>query len=191
MNRNTRICAPWSAPRTFSTAHWKNFRCPSAKTPFLPGTQRDAFARSYALINPSFKVESFAGYCDPTAVFGDIEPNEEFTPERIEKVRAYNGDTEYGRVLAEAYAKAERYTGEVAFFMEQVTGHVIPDLRPTLKYGVNKFSADLDRKLAEESDEEKPVQPAGHEARAGNCADACAPLCRHRPRADGDGAGRA
>ena len=47
------------------------------------GTQRDAFARSYALINPTFRVESFAGYCDPTAVFGDIEPNEEFPPERI------------------------------------------------------------------------------------------------------------
>ena len=29
------------------------------------GTQRDAFARSYALINPSFKVEGFSGYCDP------------------------------------------------------------------------------------------------------------------------------
>ena len=119
------------------------------------GTQRDAFARSYALINPSFKVESFAGYCDPTAVFDDIEPNEEFTRERIEKVRAYNGNTEYGRVLADAYAKAERYTGEVAFFMEQVTGHVVPDLRPTLKYGVNKFIADLDAKIAVEADDEK------------------------------------
>ena len=49
------------------------------------GTQDDSFARSYALINPSFKVEEFSGYCDPTAVFGDIEPNEEFTKERIEK----------------------------------------------------------------------------------------------------------
>ena len=39
------------------------------------GTQRDGFARSYALINPTFKVEEFNGYCDPTAVFGDIEPN--------------------------------------------------------------------------------------------------------------------
>ena len=38
------------------------------------GTQDDAFARSYALINPAFKVSSFAGYCDPTAVFGDIDP---------------------------------------------------------------------------------------------------------------------
>ena len=33
------------------------------------GTQRDAFARSYALINPSFRVETFSGYCDPTAVY--------------------------------------------------------------------------------------------------------------------------
>ena len=36
------------------------------------GTQRDAFARTYALINPAFTVESFGGYCDPTAVFDDI-----------------------------------------------------------------------------------------------------------------------
>ena len=43
------------------------------------GTQDDAFARSYALINPTFEVNSFTGYCDPTAVFGDIEPNAEFS----------------------------------------------------------------------------------------------------------------
>ena len=41
------------------------------------GTQRDAFAKSYALINPNFKVSTFNGYCDPAAVFRDIEPNEE------------------------------------------------------------------------------------------------------------------
>ena len=51
------------------------------------GTQDDAFARSYALINPSFKVEEFSGYCDPAAVFGDIEPNDEFNAERIAKAR--------------------------------------------------------------------------------------------------------
>lgn len=28
------------------------------------GTQRDAFAKSYALINPNFKVSTFNGYCD-------------------------------------------------------------------------------------------------------------------------------
>ena len=39
------------------------------------GSQSDAFARSYALINPTFQVETFSGYCDPTAVFGDLEPN--------------------------------------------------------------------------------------------------------------------
>ena len=32
------------------------------------GTQRDAFAASYALINPAFKVETFRGYCDPLEV---------------------------------------------------------------------------------------------------------------------------
>ena len=48
------------------------------------GTQDDAFARSYALINPAFKVEEFSGYCDPAAVFSDIEPNDEITAERIE-----------------------------------------------------------------------------------------------------------
>ena len=38
------------------------------------GTQDDSFARSYALINPDFTVDSFKGYCDPVAVFGDIDP---------------------------------------------------------------------------------------------------------------------
>ena len=94
------------------------------------GTQRDAFARSYALINPSFKVESFAGYCDPTAVFGDIEPNDEFPPQRIEAVKAHDRETPYVRALSETYQSVEKLTGEVAFFMEQVTGHVIPDVRP-------------------------------------------------------------
>ena len=59
------------------------------------GTQDDAFARSYALINPSFKVEEFNGYCDPTAVFGDIEPNEEFPKERIEAVREKSNASQY------------------------------------------------------------------------------------------------
>ena len=53
------------------------------------GSQSDAFARSYALINPSFRVETFSGYCDPTAVYGDIEPNEEFPAERIARVREF------------------------------------------------------------------------------------------------------
>ena len=57
------------------------------------GTQRDAFARSYALINPSFKVETFAGYCDPTAVYGDIDETPEFTKERLERLRETDTNT--------------------------------------------------------------------------------------------------
>ena len=94
------------------------------------GTQRDAFARSYALINPSFRVETFSGYCDPTAVFGDIEPNEDITAERIEAVRNHDKETDYVKSLTKVYDAAENYTKEVAFFIEQVTGHVIPDMLP-------------------------------------------------------------
>ncbi|MCR5522113.1 MAG: hypothetical protein K6F64_00525 [Clostridia bacterium] len=101
------------------------------------GTQDDAFARSYALINPSFKVEEFSGYCDPAAVFGDIEPNNEFTPERIAKARKKFGETEYAHKLKKVYNENEKFTKEVLFFFEQVTGHLIPDMRYALKYGVN------------------------------------------------------
>ena len=68
------------------------------------GTQDDAFARSYALINPSFKVEEFCGYCDPSAVFGDIEPNEEFTEQRIQSVKAKFAKGEYAKVQTRSYA---------------------------------------------------------------------------------------
>jgi len=125
------------------------------------GTQRDAFARSYALINPSFKVESFAGYCDPTAVFGDIDPNDEFPPERIEKVRAHDAATPYVRALSEAYARVEPLTGEVAFFMEQVTGHVIPDVRPLIRRGALELIRELDGKIALEADPEKKANFRG------------------------------
>ena len=101
------------------------------------GAQRDAFAKSYALINPSFTVEGFSGYCDPMAIYNDIEPNEEFTKERIDKVRAYTSKTKMVEMLNETYGAAEDYTKEVIFFVEQVTGHVIPDFRPALKYGID------------------------------------------------------
>lgn len=103
------------------------------------GTQDDAFARSYALINPSFKVEEFSGYCDPAAVFSDIEPNEEITAERIEKARAEFAKTEYAVKLGEVYEKNECYTKEVIFFFEQVTGHLIPDMRFAIKYGTKEM----------------------------------------------------
>lgn len=110
------------------------------------GTQRDAFARSYALINPTFKVESFGGYCDPAAVYNDIEPNEEFTAERIEKVRDFDKRSDYTKKLTAAYGASHPYTDEVAYFMEQVTGHVIADYRDVLKYGINAMIAEIDSK---------------------------------------------
>ena len=110
------------------------------------GTQDDAFARSYALINPSFKVEEFSGYCDPAAVFSDIVPNEDFTTERIEKARAEFAETEYAVKLGEVYAKNECYTKEVIFFFEQVTGHLIPDMRFAVKYGIKEMLKKIDGK---------------------------------------------
>ena len=119
------------------------------------GSQSDAFARSYALINPSFRVETFSGYCDPTAVYNDIEPNEEFTKERIEVLRELDKTTPYVKELTEVYASCENLTGEVAFFIEQVTGHLIPDMRVALKYGVKKLVADIDEKLSSCGDDKK------------------------------------
>lgn len=101
------------------------------------GTQRDAFAKSYALINPSFTVEGFSGYCDPMAIYNDIEPNGEFTEKRIDNVRQFTAKTKMVEMLNDTYGKAEAYTKEVIFFVEQVTGHVIPDFRFALKYGID------------------------------------------------------
>ena len=101
------------------------------------GTQRDAFAKSYALINPSFTVEGFSGYCDPMAIYNDIEPNAEFTAERIDAVRQHTSKTKMVEFLNKTYSSAENYTKEVIFFIEQVTGHVIPDFRYALKHGID------------------------------------------------------
>lgn len=119
------------------------------------GTQRDAFARSYALINPSFKVETFAGYCDPTAVYGDIDETEEFTKERINALREKDKETPYVKALTAVYDSCEQHTGEVAYFIEQVTGHLIPDMRYALKHGVLKMISDIEEKIKSETDPEK------------------------------------
>jgi len=119
------------------------------------GTQRDAFARSYALINPSFKVETFSGYCDPTAVYGDIEPNGEITAERIQAVKAHEAQTDYVKQLSKVYEDAENYTAEVAFFVEQVTGHVIPDMRHALKVGVLGMMEEIKENMAKTDDTAK------------------------------------
>lgn len=120
-----------------------------SKNTVFVGTQRDAFAKSYALINPSFRVEGFSGYCDPTAIYNDIEPNEEFTAERIEKMRKRTEGTPMVKMLEETYGAAEPYTKEVIFFVEQVSGHVIPDLRYALKHGIDKMIAECQDKEGE------------------------------------------
>ena len=101
------------------------------------GTQDDSFARSYALINPSFKVESFTGYCDPTAVFGDIEANESVTQERIDSLRDYAKTLPFTQKLKQAYATAGKSTEEAIFFIEQVSGHLVPDFKPALEEGID------------------------------------------------------
>ncbi|MHB9138433.1 MAG: pyruvate formate lyase family protein [Victivallaceae bacterium] len=110
---------------------------------FIAGTQDDAFSPSYALINPSFKVETFAGYCDPVAVYNDILPDDEISAERITKVRNYYASTIYAKALGEIYKGTGLITKEVAFFVEPVTGHVIPDCRPILKYGIKHITTEL------------------------------------------------
>jgi len=119
------------------------------------GTQDDAFARSYALINPSFEVNSFTGYCDPTAVFGDIEPNEEFTKERIESLRDYEKSLPFTQTLSQAYALAGSSTEEAVFFIEQVTGHLIPDFKPALSKGIAGLLEEIDTKLRTTSEPSK------------------------------------
>lgn len=121
------------------------------------GTQDDAFARSYALINPAFKVSSFAGYCDPTAVFGDIEPIGDITQERIDHVKKYYAENEFAKALTAAYKPAEKYTKEAVFFMEQVTGHVIPDVRHLIEKGalyVKKEIADRQKTVMDQKKKE-------------------------------------
>lgn len=119
------------------------------------GTQDDAFARSYALINPSFTVKTFEGYCDPIAVFGDIDPIGDITKERIEHVKKYYGKNEFAKALTAAYEPAEKYTKEVVFFIEQVTGHVIPDVRQFLAKGALALRAEIEENQKKTEDTKK------------------------------------
>lgn len=119
------------------------------------GTQDDAFARSYALINPAFSVDSFKGYCDPVAVFGDIDPIGDITQERIDDLRAYNKQTPFAKALEHANNLAGDLTSEAVFFFEQVSGHLIPDVRPMLKDGIRGIKDRIAKNLAKETDESK------------------------------------
>lgn len=127
----------------------KNIPISLSENAVFAGVQRDAFAKSYALINPSFTVEGFSGYCDPMAIYNDIEPNDEFSKKRIDKVRQFTSKTKMVEMLGKTYGDAENYTKEVVFFVEQVTGHVIPDFRYALKHGIDAMISEAKSKSGE------------------------------------------
>lgn len=114
----------------------------------LAGTQRDAFAASYALINPAFQVETFRGYCDPLEVYDYATPDGPVTAERIARMRDHAAQSPNVRALSAVYREYGEYTDEVAFFVEQVTGHMIPDFQPALKHGVRVLMERIDEKIA-------------------------------------------
>ncbi|NVM03705.1 MAG: hypothetical protein HWN67_15345, partial [Candidatus Helarchaeota archaeon] len=122
------------------------------------GTEDDAFSRTYALINPNFEVETFEGYCDVMAVYNDITPNKRkgLTKKRIDVVRNFWADHEYAKQLSEVYSSTGLETKEVAYFVEQVTGHTICDFRPALGDGVkNIIEKAKEKKKINENDFEK------------------------------------
>lgn len=115
------------------------------------GTQRDAFAASYALINPAFEVEKFQGYCDPLEVYDYATPCGDVTPDRIEAMRRRAANSDYVQALRAVYENCSVYTGEVAFFVEQVTGHLIPDFRSALKNGVEAMIRQIEDRLSKDA----------------------------------------
>ena len=119
------------------------------------GSQDDAFARSYALINPSFEVKSFEGYCDPVAVFSDIDPIGDITEQRIANVKEYYSKNDFAKALMNAYDPAEPFTEEVIFFMEQVTGHVVPNVKDYLSKGALGVKKDIEEHMSKEEDPKK------------------------------------
>lgn len=136
----------------------------------LAGTQRDAFAASYALINPAFQVETFRGYCDPLEVYDYATATEDIPQARIDAQRRRYAQTPYVRALNDVYQKYEEYTDEVAFFIEQVTGHMVPDFRPALKNGVRALMESIDGKIAAGGMTEKRVWNLTAMKRSLNCA---------------------
>ncbi len=136
----------------------------------LAGTQRDAFAASYALINPAFQVETFRGYCDPLEVYDYATPEGEITKERIAAMRSHAAASENVRALSAVYQEFGEYTDEVAFFVEQVTGHMIPDFRPALRHGVRALIEEIDKKLEKGVLDRKHTENLTAMKRSLNCA---------------------
>ena len=122
------------------------------------GTQRDAFAKSYALLNPNFKVSAFSGYCDPCAVFNDIEPDEQFSEMRIKQTRDATEKSDYVSALSAVYESIGQDTSEVVYFVEQVTGHLIPDFRAAVGQGIISLKNQIADKSKSDIDDSKREQ---------------------------------
>ena len=76
------------------------------------------------------------------------------------KVRNATKNSTYVRHLSKVYEEAEADTCEVAYFIEQVTGHVIPDFRYALQNGLEAL-IEQRRKLTYETAERRRNQYNG------------------------------
>ena len=68
------------------------------------------------------------------------------------------------------YQEFGEYTDEVAFFVEQVTGHMIPDFRPALRHGVRALIEEIDKKLEKGVLDRKHTENLTAMKRSLNCA---------------------
>ena len=118
------------------------------------GTEDDAFARSYALINPDFRIESFEGYCDEDAVYNDIAPCDAIPEERIDPVRRFWAEQPFAKEISGVYREAGDETREVVYFIERVTGHTIPDFSPALHRGLDVLIEEAERSAAAQPEHE-------------------------------------
>uniref|UniRef100_UPI0023F871C8 pyruvate formate lyase family protein n=1 Tax=Merdimonas faecis TaxID=1653435 RepID=UPI0023F871C8 len=84
----------------------------------------------------------------PVAVFGDIDPIGDITQERIDDLKEYNNHTKFADALRHAYDLAGDDTSEAIYFIEQVTGHLIPDVRPMLAGGTESIRAQIEKNQA-------------------------------------------
>jgi choline trimethylamine-lyase len=119
------------------------------------GTQNDSFSRSYALIHPSFKVEDFKGYCDPLSIFNDLQITDTLNEDKIQTIKSWYSKTDFVQSLQKAYDPVKKETEEALFFIEHVTGHLIPDFSTILEKGILNIQKEIDQQITKTSDSKK------------------------------------
>ena len=88
-------------------------------------------------------------------MFGDIDPTPEIPAERIARVKDYYSKNDFAKALTSAYDPVERYTKEAVFFIEQVTGHVIPDVRQMIRRGALELQQEISLRASGTDDPQK------------------------------------